>query len=279
MLLACIAIGRPVTAGDSPVFVSVSDSPIRLETFIYQPEGPGRFPVVIFNHGSSRGKPHKSYPSRRLAEYFVKRGFIFIAPMRRGRGQSSGVSAESEDRNCDPQSWIPGLELAADDVSAVFEYVGSLPNADSSTVILAGASRGGFLSVAYAADGKYRKRVVGVINFVGGWVAQAQHKCDVDFNYISYAKFGARTRAPMLWLYGSPDEYYATRSIRSYQRVFASEGGNVRFRLIHGVPGNGHRLPVYEHLWARPVGFFLDSLRAQEAHTDAMPVASMSLVP
>lgn len=279
ILSLCIAFGADAVAADKTVFVSVPDSSIRLETFVYQPTGPGKFPVVIFNHGSSGGKPRASYPSQRLAEYFVKRGFIVVVPMRRGRGHSSGVSAESEEMNCDLQSWIPGLRLAADDVSAVFEFIASIPQADSSTVILAGASRGGFLSVAYAANGKYRQNVVGVINFVGGWVAQAERQCGIDFNYVSYAKFGAQTRVPMLWLYGAPDLFYDTRAIRSYHTVFAAEGGNARFRLIYGVPGNGHWLPGYQLLWARSVSSFLASLNANATRTVSLPMTASALAP
>ena len=262
ILALCIAFSGAAIAADNSVFVSVADSSIRLETFVYRPSANGRYPVIIFNHGSSGGRPHVSFPSRRIAEYFVDRGFVVVVPMRRGRGRSTGESLEWESRNCDPASWYPGLEHSHEDLSAVFEYVTTIPQANPSTVILAGESRGGFLSVAYAASGKYRRNIVGVINFVGGWVAQAEHQCSIDFNYISYARFGAQTSIPMLWLYGSNDPFYEADSIDSYHKVFAAEGGNVRFRLIYNVPKNGHWLPVYPSLWARPVGSFLASIKA-----------------
>jgi len=266
ILALCISFDEAIAADNRPVFVPVPGSSIRLETFVYQPSGTGRsadrkFPVLIYNHGSSGGNPKLSIPARHIADYFVNRGFIVVVPMRRGRGNSSGESPEPEDRNCDPDYWKPGLRASSEDLSAVFEYVALIPQADPSSVILAGASRGGFLSVAYAAGGKYRQNIVGVINFVGGWVGQTDGKCGIDFNYVSFARFGAETRVPMLWLYGSPDIYYASRSVMSYHRVFAATGGNVRFRLIHGVPRNGHWLPGYPDLWARPVGSFLASLR------------------
>jgi len=261
MLALSLAFSSRTMAADSSVFISVAGSPIRLETFVYLPATDGKFPVIIFNHGSSGGKPRASFPARRVADYFVERGFVVVVPMRRGRGQSSGVSPEPESKNCDPESWSPGLQLSSEDLSAVFEYLNEIPEADPSAVILAGASRGGFLSVAYAADGKYRKDIVGVINFVGGWTAQAEYQCGIDFNYVSYAKYGAKTRIPMLWLYGANDAFYADKSIDSYHRVFAAKGGNVRFRMIHNVPRNGHWLPGYPALWAKPVNFFLASIK------------------
>jgi len=242
----CVISSGGATAAGSAVFVSVPKSSVRLETFVYQPPGDGKFPVVIFNHGSAGGNPKISLPSQPIADYFVQRGFIVVVPMRRGRGQSSGVSPESETKNCDPASWEPGIRLSFDDLSAVFEYIAHIPKAKPSSVILAGASRGGFLSVAYAARGEYRKNIIGAI----------------DFNYVSFAKFGAKTRIPMLWLYGSHDAFYDAESIESYHKVFAAKGGDVSFQLIDGVPQNGHWLPGYPDLWSKSVDPFIASLRA-----------------
>jgi hypothetical protein len=70
-----------------------------------------------------------------------------------------------------------GLQSAFQDVDAVIDYAQSLPFADASRITLVGMSRGGFLSIAYAAEGRERARVRSVINFVGGWVAQAEDQC------------------------------------------------------------------------------------------------------
>jgi dienelactone hydrolase len=252
----CLAF-HSATAADGAVFVPVPNSPIRLEMFEYLPPGDGQFPVIIFNHGSAGGHPEASLPSQPIADYFVKRGFIVLVPMRRGRGRSSGVSFESEAKNCDPASWETGLQISFEDLSAVFEYIPHVAKANPSAVILAGASRGGFLSVAYAASGKYRQHIASVINFVGGWVAQAEDNCQIDFNYVSFAKFGSETKVPMLWLYGLHDAYFTAESIESYFKVFVARGGNARFQFVDGVPQNGHWLPAYPELWTKSVDTFL----------------------
>ncbi|UUX94228.1 alpha/beta hydrolase family protein [Aquabacterium sp. J223] len=153
-----------------PVQVTVQGSlkELKLEAFIYKPTGDGNFPVVIFNHGSSGGDPKRSFPSRVQAKHFAERGFVVIVPMRRGRGKSEGLSLESEEKNCDTQSWLPGLNAALEDVTAVIDYARRLPYADSSRIVLAGASRGGFLSVAYAAKGLKNAGIVGGDQFFGG---------------------------------------------------------------------------------------------------------------
>jgi len=233
---------------------------LRLHAFVYKPLGAGPHPVVIFSHGSAAGNPKANIRASVQAEYFAQRGFIVVVPMRRGRGASTGVSLESEEKNCDVRSWEPGLRAAFEDLSAVFGYVDTLAGADASRVVLAGASRGGFLSVAYAASGERRATVVGVINFVGGWVAQAEDDCPTDFNHASFTDFGARTKVPMLWLYGENDPFYSGESIRSYAEAFKSGGGDIRFDLVKGVPGNGHALPGHPSLWGAAVDSYLASL-------------------
>ena len=233
---------------------------LQLEAFIYRPSGGGKFPAVIFNHGSAGGNPTQSVPSKEQARYFVDRGFVVIVPMRRGRGKSQGVSLETEERNCDIKSWVPGLNAAFEDITATIDYAQKLPFVDSSRVILAGASRGGFLSVAYASAGSRRSQLSGVINFVGGWVAQAEDNCPVDFNYASFEEFGKQAKTPMLWLYGENDTFYSSSSIYSYLKAFRDSGGKVDFRFVQGVPENGHWLPEYPKLWTGIVDEYLATI-------------------
>ena len=266
MCLFMVALALLSCSTGQEVYIPVSTTiqglakELQLEAFIYKPSGSGPFPVVVFNHGSAGGNPTQSIPSKEQASYFVERGFAVIVPMRRGRGKSQGMSLESEERNCDIKSWAPGLSAAFEDVTATIDYVQKLPFVDSSRVILAGVSRGGFLSVAYAATGPRRSQIAGVINFVGGWVAQAEDNCPIDYNQVSFADFGKQTKIPMLWLYGENDTFYLLDSIQSYLKAFRNSGGNVHFKLIQGVPENGHWLPDYPKLWAGVVDDYLVSM-------------------
>ena len=88
--------------------------------------------------------------------------------MRRGRGASDGEHAEHEGA-CLHETLNPGLMRGIEDVDAAMAYVRAQPWADSDRVVIAGQSRGGILSVAYAAE---RPGVVrAVINFAGGWTS------------------------------------------------------------------------------------------------------------
>lgn len=230
-----------------------------LQAFVYRPMVGGKHPVLLLSHGSSGGDPKQETPQAEQAKFLTDRGYLVVVPMRRGRGTSGGSSLESEDKNCDPASWRTGLDAAFEDVTAALDFAAALPDVDASRVVLAGESRGGFLSVAYAAQGARRASVVGAINFVGGWVAQAEDHCPADFNEVAFRRYGASASIPELWLYGDNDRFYSTSSIRSYVRAFRSRGGKAAFNLIANVPNNGHWLPGYPQLWSAQVDRYLAS--------------------
>jgi dienelactone hydrolase len=254
-----------------PIHARVSEGgTFTLQAFVYRPAGGGRHPLAVLSHGSSGGDPKLEVPQPELARFFTDRGFVVVVPMRRGRGTSGGTSLEGEDKNCDPASWWPGLRAAYDDVTATIDAAARMPGVDARKIVLVGESRGGFLSVAYAAQGARRARVNAVINFVGGWVAQAEDDCPVDFNQVAFHRFGRATRVPELWLYGDHDRFYATPSIRSYPEAFAEEGGKVSFALIEGVPDNGHWLPGFPALWAASVDRYLAMRPLLTAPRDAI---------
>lgn len=250
-LCALFGVAR---AGEQ-VFIPVSGGAVRLQAFIY---GPAGRPVLIYNHGSSGGHPKSTQRARRQAEFFVARGFTVIIPMRRGRGASTGESLESEEKNCDLASWKPGLAASFDDLTAVIHHARTLTANPASPILLAGASRGGFLSVAYAAQGPLRDQVAGVISFAGGWVAQAEDQCPQDFNATSFATFGAQASAPMLWIYGDQDPFYEAGSAAAYADRFRAAGG--RLTLVR-LSGQGHDVAEHPRLWTDAVDAFLAPFR------------------
>lgn len=238
------------------------DMVARLETRIFIPKGAGPFPVAILNHGSAGGAPKRSIAWQEVSKYLSERGYVVIAPMRRGRGKSTGASLESEEKNCDPESWLPGLASSMQDIDATIEFSRTLRFVKAHDVLLLGVSRGGFLSVAYAAEGKYRNDVQQVVNLVGGWVAQAEDQCLVDFNLLSFHKYGSMTHTKMLWLYGANDLFYGDAAVHSYVDAFKSAGGSAEFHLVSGVPENGHGLPNHSEKWRPYVDSFLFQRRA-----------------
>jgi dienelactone hydrolase len=240
------------------VFVTVSEHgrvEARLETYLYAPGSADRWPLAILSHGSSGGSPRLTDDWASEASYFTSKGFVVLAPMRRGRGRSSGISLESEEKNCDVSSWDAGLRSAFRDLDAVIDYAQSLPFADADRITLVGGSRGGFLSVAYAAEGRERARVRSVVNLVGGWVAQAEDQCPSDFNLVSFAKYGRETQTPNLWIYGAGDQLNGDDATKSYAAAFQDAGGHVEFHLLSGV--DGHGLRAHPNAWRPLIDSFL----------------------
>jgi dienelactone hydrolase len=239
-----------------------STQEIRLAVTLYRPNQSGKFPVVIFNHGSTGMgaiPTTVSFTYEVQAGYFLERGYAVVVPMRKGRGQSEGTYAESEERSCDFSTWSPGIESAMEDIDGVIEYLATQPYADGPNILLAGISRGGFLAVIYAAKGKYRRDIRGVINFVGGWVREAR-SCRDDFNRWSYSELGKLTKLKMLWLYAEGDSFFSPNAIKGYVQAFADGGGVADFHLFSTVPGNGHSLASYPEIWKAAADKYLDSL-------------------
>src|ERR1043166_2798662 len=220
--LAMLAASVIVTAcneASNPRFVPVvhdGRTEASLETYVYAPGGTGPWPIVLLSQGAGGNAPKESTTWSNEARYFISKGYVVIGTMRRGRGRSTGVSLESEEKNCDLASWDPGLDAAFRDVDAVIDYAKSLSYADASRIVLVGMSRGGFLSIAYAAEGRSNANVRAVINFVGGWVAQAEDRCPSDFNLVRFARYGAETDVPTLWLYGAGDRFYGDAAVQTY---------------------------------------------------------------
>jgi dienelactone hydrolase len=234
--------------------------PATLEATLYRPAGDGPHPVLLFNHGSTGGgtvAPSVTLRPSRQAPFFVERGFAVLAPMRRGRGTSDGAHVEYEG-TCQPGLLGPGLARAIEDVDAALAYLRTRAWADPERVLLGGQSRGGILSVAYAAERPGTVR--GVINFAGGWTSERCDDGGADFNRTTFAGAGARTRLPMLWLYAEGDSYYSTAWIRRYHEAFAQAGGVAALHLFPAFGADGHRLVDRVEIWKPAADDFLRQL-------------------
>lgn len=247
---AAVSTMVPVQGGGTP-------SGVALQTRVAYPKGAGKAPVVVLLHGSSGGQAGYTDPWDAEIPWLTQQGYAVVAAMRRGRGGSTGVSAEHEDRHCEPGAWEPGLQDADADIDALMVHLTTLQGVDAGNVTLWGVSRGGFLAVRYAAQGRYRQSVRRVVNFVGGWVAQAEDQCPHDFNLTEFQRMGALTQAPTLWLYGEGDTFYGAQAPRQYAQAFQAAGGQVQAHLRFTVPANGHWLARYPTLWQPVVKRFL----------------------
>lgn len=262
LLLACAA--APAEPVPETVWIPVASSqadgpPVRLEATVYKPAGAGPFPVVVFNHGASGGPIPADYTEKPagFAEFLNARNIALVVPMRRGRGKSEGRNGE-EPSPCTVAAAREGIAYAGVSLDAALAWLRSQPWADMGRLALAGHSRGGVLSAAYAAD--HPGTVKGVVNFSGGWKNDTcKDTCSrQDINLDLFADIGQRTATPSLFLYARGDGFYADASMRKYGEVYRNDRAPFQFRLYELEGANGHLLfKRGRQLWEQDVADFL----------------------
>jgi pimeloyl-ACP methyl ester carboxylesterase len=246
-------------------FIEASKA-IELELVIYAPQGRGPFRTVVFNHGSTgRGANpaefRRTYAPEYVANFFTARGWLVVFPQRRGRGNSDGTYAEGlrtdgTGYSCDPKISLPGLERAIADLDVVLNAVAARSEVDRTRIIMAGVSRGGILSLAFAAQ--HPGKLIAAVNFVGGWMADSCPEIDA-INLRTFQEAAAFKR-PTLWLYGTEDTFYSIEHSRRNFEAFRSAGGSGTFHSIAVGGYSGHYLLDSPDLWRNQMSSFLESL-------------------
>lgn len=225
-----------------------------LQTTVYH-QSSGKHPLVIFNHGSTGpGIVPANYVYRcgNEAQFFHSLGYVVAVPMRKGRGHSEGPYLEEDDS-------VPiaiGLDSAVEDLHAVIECMSAQSDVDPARIVLAGASRGGFLSVVYA--GRYPSNIIGVLNFSGGWFAEGMPTA--DFNFENFGQAGRDAKIPMLWLYGDHDSCYSLGFDEREFSKFKDAGGRGELVEVRDIPGDGHGLVSWVDRWRDKVATYLNGL-------------------
>ena len=119
--------------------------------YLYQPEGEGPWPAMIWNHGSEEN-PGAGPQFNTVASVFVPAGYVVFAPQRRGHGESRGtyvvdrikMTTQMLGKNEADRLTVKLLETEQlDDQLAALAYVQHLPFVDPQRIVAAGCSFGG----------------------------------------------------------------------------------------------------------------------------------------
>ena len=132
---------------------------LKIEAYVFKPDGAGPFPVVIYNHGSRPGHEREERPFAYVGEMLAHSGYIVVVPERRGYGKSDGPTfgeAVGEDRG---PRFVARVQEETDDMLAAVEFIKALPYADANRMGVMGWSFGGIVSV-FAASRSSAFRVV-----------------------------------------------------------------------------------------------------------------------
>jgi pimeloyl-ACP methyl ester carboxylesterase len=253
---------------------------IRLVTYVYRPVKNDRHEVVLFSHGSTGGlssSPREpggsNAPPRTVVQFFVSRGYTVVAPMRRGRGESSGTYVEECSvftGQCTTADQVTlgerGIREALLDTNAVIQQLilgRVVPR--QSKILLAGHSRGGFLSLILA--GERPTLIKGVINFAGGWygvtdrLTSAENQRRLDDQKARLTRAANSAGAPTIWFYAARDPLYKDGVPQDQLRYWQEAGGHAEFVFItqHSLP-NAHLALSDLRLWEQQADAFLKTI-------------------
>jgi dienelactone hydrolase len=242
---------------------------IELEVVLFTPPGPGPFPTVMFNHGSTGNGSDPSlftltWTSESVARFFAARGWLTAFPQRRGRGSSDGLYDEGFTANrsgysCEAAVALAGAARALTDLDATVDTLRGRADVDSTRLLAAGTSRGGILAVAHLA--RRPEVYLGAVNFVGGWLGEG---CG-DYASVNRTLFeqGAAFQGPSLWLYATGDSFYSLDHSQENFAAFTAAGGQGTLEIFTRAAGlNGHFLVNDSALWGDELAAWLEQVTA-----------------
>ncbi|WP_426174777.1 dienelactone hydrolase family protein [Massilia sp. TWR1-2-2] len=204
------------------VLIPAGSGRSMMETTVFQPNGPGPYPLLIINHGKEAGAPSAQQRDRFIfmATAFVKRGYAVIVPMRQGFANSTG---RYKDFGC---NMTANGYSQANDVRAAVNYARQQDWIDSDRIVVAGQSYGGMATMALGTEDLPGVR--GLINFAGGLRDDA-NSCDWRGELVkAFGNYGAANKIASLWMYGSNDSLFGPELVRRMHGAFVRAGGQAR---------------------------------------------------
>jgi dienelactone hydrolase len=249
--------------------VPSAQSGVMMRTTLFRPAGPGPFPLVVINHGTTQNAERR----RRLdvpdfdsmAQWFVRRGFVVAVPQRPGHGDTGGAYREDQG-GCDEADFARAGRGAAESIAAAVAYLRTQSFVRRTGVIVVGQSAGGWAALALASRAPDGVRAA--IDFAGGLGGRSwdrpDNNCAPDRLIATAAAFGRTSRIPTLWIYTENDSYFAPRLSGAMAAAFRAAGGKADYALLPPFGDDGPFMaerPGSESAWGPAVERFLAALR------------------
>jgi len=154
IVFAC-ALLASARAQDAPPWkdIAYTSGGLRIQAYLYKPDGEGPFPAVIYNHGSREGYERASRPFEYIGRMLAGAGYVVLVPERRGYGSSDGATWSEEVGRDQGKRFVERLERETDDVIAARDYLRGLPFVDAKRIGVMGWSLGGIVTMFAAARG------------------------------------------------------------------------------------------------------------------------------
>jgi dienelactone hydrolase len=145
-MLADGLMSADVQSAPSYAEVFYSSGGLRIQAYLYRPEGDGPFPAVIYNHGSRNGRERQSVPFEHIGRLLTSAGYVALVSERRGYGRSDGL-AWPEDVGKKRGRTVPRLEEETDDVLAAVDFLRTQAFVDAKRLGVMGWSFGGIVTM------------------------------------------------------------------------------------------------------------------------------------
>ena len=215
VLLCLVAAAAHSQAATDSTYTDVlyPSGGLRIQAYLYKPDGSSPFPIVIYNHGSRAGRERVPMPYPYIGKMLTRAGYVVLVPERRGYGTSDGPIWRSEPNI--QARLVLRLEEETDDVLAALDYLHTLPFADTTRIGIMGWSFGGIVTM-FAVSRSTAFAVA--VDQAGGaltWDGNAQ----VRSALIAAAD---KTTTPTLFLVAQNDR--TTASITTLADIFQQRG-------------------------------------------------------
>jgi dienelactone hydrolase len=249
--------------------IPAPDRTTLMRATVFRPRGDGPFPLAVINHGSTanefRRAAYRMPHFRPLTEWLVARGYAVVVPQRPGHGETGGPYYEAQG-GCADADYAKAGQGAASSIAAAIDFMTRQPFVRKAGVVAFGHSAGGWGVLALA--GHHLRPLAGVVAFapgLGGRADDVAGKNCAPGRLIAAARgYGARARAPTLWLYAENDSYFSPSLSKRMADAFRLAGGRAEYRLLPATGADGHDFihsPEAVRYWGPEVDRFLRSVR------------------
>ncbi len=205
--------------------------------------------VVLINHGSppnanARPTMVPLQCESEVARWFLSRGYLVVAGMRRGYGMTGGAWVEGSGPNCPAEGYAASGRESARDIDAWVTYATALPEARKDGVVVIGQSAGGWAADAY--DSVPHPKVIALVSMAGGRGGHMHNVpnliCRPEELIRAAGMFGATATTPMLWIYAANDSFFAPDVALGLYNAFAGAGGKATLFQVGAFGLDGHGL-------------------------------------
>lgn len=235
----------------------------ELDALLTRPDGTGRFPLALINHGLPRDPSvivhmaPENYAGPAII--FAQHGYAAVVVNRRGFGRSSG-SYDVTTGPCSDKHYARAGNAWAVDLLAAMTGLQKEPWVDPDRILLVGHSAGAFSALAAATQ--HPPGLLGIVDFAGGVGSSTpDFVCQPERLIQTMHEFGETVRTPSLWIFAQNDHFFGPTIAQQMFDSYTSAGAPGEFEAAPAIGTDGHLLlfapPPF---WWPRVASFLEKL-------------------